>query len=212
MTARTPSAPVSGRSALLVVVVFAVSMAAMMGLAPPIWPLAQLGMLLPAALVVWRVPALRPLAAEVSRGTLRWPLVLLIAGSSATALVGWARLANPDLSAAQAMVPDAPAWLLILGALGFAGINAALEEVAFRGLLQPALGVAFGPLAAVLLQAVAFGVAHLHGVPNGPLGAAMAGTWALVLGWARNRSGGLVTPILGHIIADLVIFALLASS
>ena len=208
MPANPSPVAISRRSALLVVGVFVGSLAAMMALAPPIWPLAQLGMVLPSAALVWGVRGLRPLAG-VSRGAIRWPLVVLIAASSASALLLWARLAHPDLEAARAMIPDQPQPVLLLGALGFAVVNATLEEVAFRGLLQPALGVAWGPRVALVLQAAAFGVAHLHGVPNGPLGAAMAGVWAVVLGWVRTRTGGLATPILGHIVADLVIFGLL---
>ncbi|MCB9754201.1 MAG: CPBP family intramembrane metalloprotease [Myxococcales bacterium] len=107
-----------------------------------------------------------------------------------------------------------PAWsptLLILAALGFAIVNAALEELLFRGLVQGALERLLGPgWAALLLQAALFGVAHWGGFPSGPLGVLMAGSWALLLGWARRRGGGLLTPTLAHVVADLVIFASLA--
>ena len=179
---------------------------------PPIWPLSQLAMLVPAAVVVAFVPRLRPLTGWL-RGEVQTSLVLLVAASSAVALVAWVMLAEPDLDRAMAMVPEAPVALLVLGAVGFSIVNATLEELAFRGVLQSSLAEATGSMpVAIVLQAVAFGVAHLHGVPNGWLGVAMAGTWALVLGWVRVRSRGLVTPILGHIVADLVIFALLSSA
>lgn len=176
---------------------------------PPIWPLSQLAMLAPAALAIAFVPRLRPLTGW-ARGEARVGLVLLVAVSSAAALVTWVLAAHPDLERATAMVPHASLMLLVPGAVGFAIVNATLEELAFRGVLQSSLAEATGSMPlAIVVQAIAFGLAHLHGVPNGWLGVAMAGTWALVLGWVRVRSRGLVTPILGHIVADLVIFALL---
>lgn len=193
--------------AVLVLVSIGVGMFAM----PPIWPLSQLAMLAPAAIAIAFVPRLRPLTAW-TRGEVRMGLVLLVAVSSAAALVTWVRLAEPNLERAMAMVPEAPLVLLVLGAVGFAIVNATLEELAFRGVLQTSLAEATGSMPlAIVLQAIAFGLAHLHGVPNGWLGVAMAGTWALVLGWVRVRSRGLVTPILGHVVADLVIFALLST-
>ena len=185
------------------------SIALAMVAVPPIWPLSQLVMLLPAALLVGVVPRLRPLAGW-ARGVVQPGLVVLIAGSSAVALTVWASIAAPDLEQAIGMVPDLPGALLLLGALGFSIVNASLEELAFRGFLQSSVAAATGSTRlAIVVQAIAFGLAHLHGVPNGWLGVAMAGTWALVLGWARVRSGGLLTPLLGHVVADLVIFALL---
>lgn len=176
------------------------------------WPIAQLVMLVPAALIVLAFPGLRPLASS-RRGAVQPGLIVLTGATSAMALLVWVRLAAPDLASATAMVPDLPLYALLPGALVFALVNATLEEVVFRGLLQSALNAALrSTSAAVVLQALAFGAAHYHGVPNGPLGATMAGTWALILGWARTRSGGLRTPILGHIVADLVIFGMLLSS
>ena len=178
---------------------------------PAIWPLSQLMMLAPAAIAATLVPRLRPLTGW-TRGEVRLGLVLLVAVSSAAGLVAWTILAQPDLERAMAMVPEAPAAVLVLGAIGFAIVNATLEELVFRGVLQSSLAEATGSMpVAIVLAAAAFGLAHLHGVPNGWLGAAMAGTWALVLGWVRVRTRGLVTPILGHIVADLVIFALVSS-
>lgn len=196
-----------GSDADLVLASIGVGMYAM----PPIWPLSQLAMLAPAAIAIAFVPRLRPLTGW-ARGEVRLGLVLLVAVSSAAALVAWVLVAQPDLQRAMAMIPEAPLVLLVLGAVGFAIVNATLEELAFRGILQSSLAEATGSMPlAIVFQAVAFGLAHLHGVPNGWLGVAMAGTWALVLGWVRVRSRGLVTPILGHVVADLVIFALLST-
>lgn len=204
------SAAVVRRLAASLAVLVLLSIGVGMYAVPPIWPLSQLAMLAPAALAIAFVPRLRPLTGW-SRGEIRIGLVLLVAVSSAAALVTWVLTAHPDLEQAMAMVPEASPMLLVLGAVGFAIVNATLEELAFRGVLQSSLTKATGSMPlAIVIQAVAFGLAHLHGVPNGWLGVAMAGTWALVLGWVRVRSRGLVTPILGHIVADLVIFALLS--
>ena len=63
--------------------------------------------------------------------------------------------------------------------------------------------------AAVVLQALAFGVLHLHGVPNGPVGMVMAGVWGLLLGVLRLRSRGLLAPYVTHIAADATIVVLM---
>jgi hypothetical protein len=49
--------------------------------------------------------------------------------------------------------------------------------------LQTALASATGSAAiGVITQGVVFRVIHLNGVPGGPLGMAMAGTWGITLG------------------------------
>lgn len=179
---------------------------------PPVWPLVQLAFLVPVALAVAAIPALRPAREHLGRGRLDALPVLLLGGMAAVALTAWVQLLEPDLAALRAFVPAWPAPLLALGLVGFSVVNALLEEVAFRGLLQGALTSLLGVEIAIVLQAALFGLAHWHGFPSGPLGAAMAGSWALLLGWARHRTGGLITPVLAHIAADAVIFALLATA
>jgi membrane protease YdiL (CAAX protease family) len=69
------------------------------------------------------------------------------------------------------------------------------EETLFRGVLLPHLARSIGPFAAIYTSALLFGVLHVaHGVLFiGPL------TLGAILGWARVRSGGLLTPIVLHV-------------
>jgi membrane protease YdiL (CAAX protease family) len=88
----------------------------------------------------------------------------------------------------------------------FSAFNALLEEVIFRGILLDALTAAIGASWAVVVQAVAFGVGHVHGYPPGPLGIALAAMYGLMLGLLRQRSGGLAAPWVAHVFADATIF------
>ncbi|MEL6499560.1 MAG: type II CAAX endopeptidase family protein [Planctomycetota bacterium] len=92
-------------------------------------------------------------------------------------------------------------WLAIVaGAVLGAPI---LEEVVFRGLLQPAIRATAGPWAAILISGALFTMLH---IPRGPDSG--GATWlaiptltvlALALGIARERSGRLGVPIVMHI-------------
>jgi hypothetical protein len=75
-----------------------------------------------------------------------------------------------------------------------------VEEALFRGWGQSLLGRTFGPRAALVLQAVAFGVLHLDRL------------WAippilligLACGWLRARSGSLVPGLVLHVLNNTV--------
>ncbi len=178
---------------------------------PPIWPLAQLAFGLPALMAVFTFAALRSGRAWLARGRFDGTPIAVMAGVSVFGLVAWTLLLRPDLSTQMAFVPQWPVWLLLVGLVGFSVVNALIEEIVFRGLLQGALESMLGPGAlSILLPAVLFGTCHWHGFPSGPVGALLAGSWGVLLGWARRRSGGLLTPLLAHIVADATIFAILA--
>lgn len=102
-----------------------------------------------------------------------------------------------------------PLWLLVVAGAGFSLVNAAVEEAVFRGVLQTALERVSGPGVAVVVQAVAFGLLHVVGVPTGLVGALMAGAWGLLLGVMRWRTGGLLAPYVAHVAADATIFGML---
>ena len=128
------------------------------------------------------------------------------------ALSLWSVFVAEDLAAYGAYVPDLPWPLLVLGLVLFSVVNALLEELVFRGLVQGALADMLGPgLVPVLIQAALFGVCHWQGFPSGPIGALMAGFWAFLLGLARRRTEGLLTPFLAHIAADAAIFTIVGA-
>lgn len=140
---------------------------------------------------------------SLGRPTLGW--AALVGGVTPVALLGWLFALHPDLSDIRAMLPDLPLAAMIAGGVAFAFVNAILEELVWRGVLQDRLAVLFGSGGAIALQAASFGLHHLHGVPRGAVGVLLAGTWAAMLGLLRRRSGGLLAPILAHVVADATI-------
>lgn len=144
----------------------------------------------------------------------RWTrdLTWLIAGTvliTAGALLAWQRLFDGTLPQAYVDAAAGQPWWAIVGAgVGFSLLNAAVEEIVFRGVLLSALTDVLGVEVAVVLQAVAFGVLHLHGVPSGAVRMIMAGAWGLLLGVMRVRGRGLLAPYVTHIAADATIVLL----
>lgn len=143
---------------------------------------------------------------------LPWLLMLTVVVTAAALLV-WQRLFDGRLP--QSYVDAAmgrPLWLLIVVGVGFSLVNAAVEEAIFRGVLQTAMESVSGPVVAIVVQAFAFGVLHIVGVPTGIVGAVMAGSWGLLLGFMRWRTRGLLAPFVAHIAADATIFCMLLPS
>lgn len=74
------------------------------------------------------------------------------------------------------------------------------EELLFRGIMLPALGL---NLAAVVISSVLFGVLHLSGSNQWPYV-----VWATIIGFALGYSalvtGNLFVPVVAHIITNLV--------
>lgn len=179
-----------------------------------LWPFVLLVPLLAYAAVVIAVAPLRRSvgwlrAGRFDRGTQLLLLATVIV--SAVALVAWVAWTKPDLGHHLALVPDVPIWVLPLAAVAFAALNAALEEIIFRGVLMEALDSALGAgWRTIAIQAVAFAAGHyLSGFPNGALGFVMVLVYGVLLGLIRRRAAGLLAPWLAHVAADLVIFSTL---
>lgn len=178
------------------------------------WPFVLLCPLAAYGLIVLVFPSLRQSMTWFRLGRLHKrdiPAVLAVAAVSAIALVAWVLAADPDLGDLESMVPELSAWMLPLAALGFACVNAALEEAIFRGIMMDALERALGrPYLAIAVQAAAFGAAHYHaGFPRGEWGLAMVFVYGIMLGAIRRRCGGLLAPWAAHVAADLVIFIIM---
>ncbi len=176
-----------------------------------VWPVYLIGPLAIVLALSWFAGA-RSLWEVVARGRFgRAELiaVLAIAAVAATGLGGWFVLFDPDLSALRAQIPQWP-WFALLGAgAGFSVLNAALEEVIWRGLLLRWMSDFLPAGTAVVAQAVSFGAAHYIGFPSGPVGVGLATLYGLMLGALALRSKGLLAPFFAHIVTDMVIFALL---
>ena len=102
--------------------------------------------------------------------------------------------------------------MLPVAAIGFPMLNAAMEEFAFRGIIMQSLDSALGAgNLSVLTQATLFGLFHYAaGFPNGGWGLVMVTIYGFMLGMLRRRSQGLLACWTAHVLADIVIFGILA--
>ncbi len=161
-------------------------------------------------LIVATVPDLRAGLRFFRWGNFGREAWLLCIGSgmlSGTALLGWFVLTRPDFSVLiRNFLPNLPLPALIFGGIGFAMVNALVEEVVYRGVVFGVLVESGLSLAVILpLQAVAFGTIHMGGVPSGWIGVGLASLYGFLMGLIRLRSKGLLAPWAGHVLTDLVI-------
>jgi len=125
-------------------------------------------------------------------------------------LLGWILLASPDLSDLVATVPKVSVGLLILFGLLFASLNAFAEEVLYRGVFMYALEASLGSQAAALIiQAIFFGLLHIQGFPRGISGMVLAGVFGLMLGYLRLRTRGMLAPWITHAAVNGMMYLLL---
>jgi membrane protease YdiL (CAAX protease family) len=99
------------------------------------------------------------------------------------------------------LLPYLP-WVLL-----FSLTNSFAEEIVYRiGVIVPLAG-SIDTVYILLISAVAFGVPHLRGMPNGIIGALMAG----LLGWLLAKSvietNGIFWAWFIHTLQDIVIFS-----
>lgn len=207
----TRSAP-AVRAAVVVSTVFVIfTGGAWLGVGPVIIAVAVGAAPLLVLVLVQRRPAWRPALPWLRLGRLDlwvWILAATTVVIAAVALTLFAMLIRPGASPYLSMLRSMAPWLAVLGVVGFAVVNPIWEEVLFRGVLQGELSRTIGAWPAVVVQAVLFGLSHLHGFPSGWIGVAMAATWGFGLGVIRERTGGLVIPYLVHVTANLTIGAL----
>jgi membrane protease YdiL (CAAX protease family) len=182
---------------------------------PPYWPLRAFVPVAVYGLAVLIVPSLRQSLQWLRPGvwTRRVGVELLAVVLVSTAgLWGWYYLAKPSLALFALAVPSWHPVLVALLGLGFALVNAAVEEAIFRGVAMQSLEAALGRGAwSLVLQALPFGALHLLGVPGGPIGVAMAAAYGVMLGWLRRRSQGMLAPYLAHVLADVAVFGMVCA-
>lgn len=181
------------------------------------WPQILLFPLVIYGLIVATIQSLRRSVWWVRVGNLNSKVVMLILLTiviSSAALVGWYILLKPDVRSHLALIPTLPVWLLPFAGLLFALLNAAMEEVIFRGIIMQALDSALGSgNPTVVIQAVSFSAFHyLAGFPNGVWGFAMVFVYGLMLGILRRYAQGMLAPWLAHVLADVTIFSVLATT
>lgn len=156
------------------------------------------------------------------RGTAEWArwgdfgrhqllLCLVCAAVAGASLLVWFVALRPNVDDILAtFFPDVSPWLLLIGAVGFSMVNAAVEEIAYRGVIMFALRSALGAGAVALgLQAVAFGTLHINGFPRGTVGVGLAIIYGLMMGLVREHAGGMLAPWFAHVMTDLTIVTIL---
>jgi len=101
---------------------------------------------------------------------------------------------------------------LILTGACFSFVNAALEELIFRGLFWEIVAKEWNAVVALVVTAILFGLGHLHGYPPGLLGVVLASLYGVALGLLRWWTGGLALAVACHVCADATIFSLFVSA
>lgn len=181
-----------------------------------LWPLPPILAVTVYLVAAKRVAALGGLPRWFDRGRLdraTWLLIVMSVVVSSAALVAWFALAEPDYAELVARLPKLPASALFAGVFMFALVNAALEELIYRGVLLGALDASLGAgVSPVVIQALLFGVLHVNGFPRGPVGIGLATIYGLMMGVVRRRSGGLLAPWIAHVGADVAIGSILLTT
>ncbi len=132
---------------------------------------------------------------------------------SAIALNIWFFTVRPDIhDLIEQYLPDWPLLILVLGGLAFSILNAAVEELAYRGVLMDALEKSVGVgMLSLSGQAAAFGLLHINGFPRGLSGVILASVFGMLMGWVRRWSGGFLAPWIAHVATDIVIVIMVAA-
>ena len=114
-------------------------------------------------------------------------MVVALQVVSVAALLTWTRLFDGELAAVYAdAARDTGPLLAGVGGVLFLVVNGLVEDSLFFGVLLSAASRTLPTWAALALSASVFGLAHLHGIPNGAVGVVMAG----LLGRAARRAFG----------------------
>jgi membrane protease YdiL (CAAX protease family) len=139
----------------------------------------------------------------------------LLIALTATVVGAICAVIAPLALAGNYMYVDSPAppwWQIAALVALFAIVNAATEEIVWRGILwSSAAKAGLRPVCVVVLTSASFGLSHLHGLPGGWGGIVVATVFGAALGWLRHRTSSLLAPFVVHLVADLVLFSSYAS-
>lgn len=117
-----------------------------------------------------------------------------------TTLVVW--LQTRPRPAPRALLPVLPA------AVGVSLINAAVEELLFRGVVVHGLHDVFQPATVAVVSGALFGLPHWFGRPGRLPGVLMAGFLGWLMCLATLQTGGMVWAWALHALQDMAIFTI----
>lgn len=140
------------------------------------------------------------------RARVRWPYFLVCLGVAVIALNGMLLLSMRVSGKPFTLEPQAGFWGFLVVIVLTSPIQAAAEEVFFRGYLMQSLGSLFRqPWIGVVLSALVF--AFFHGAQNLPLflDRFAFGLLAAVLVW---RTGGLEASVAAHVINNIFAYVI----
>ena len=128
-----------------------------------------------------------------------WPRALALAGAGLVAIWGAGWVLNLFLEAGeeQGLVPESwdssRAGAFLANFAVIAVVAPIVEETTYRGLGFAALAASFGPVAAVLVTGVAFGLSHglVVALP-------VLSLFGVILAWLRWKTASLYPPIALH--------------
>ncbi|AJI74575.1 CPBP family intramembrane metalloprotease [Francisella philomiragia] len=142
-----------------------------------------------------------------------WLAVALVSVVTSISLIVWgiltSELTGVGEATSQELAKLSTIVILMLIPVG-ALLNAIVEEVIFRGIIQTELTKVFNISVAIFLQAFLFaGFHYAGGFPNGLIGFAMTFVYACALGLMRYKVKGVLAPIITHTFADMTILIFL---
>jgi membrane protease YdiL (CAAX protease family) len=181
-----------------------------------LWPLTLLAPIIAYGLITGSVPVMRRSVGWIRKGRMDRTILLMVIATAAIstgALVAWIVILKPDIGHHLRMMPRLPVWVYPFAGVGFAVLNAAMEEAVFRGVIMEALDRAVGASnISVGLQAVPFAALHYPaGFPNGFWGFMMTLVYGVMLGIIRRSAGGMLAVYIAHVAADVTIFSILTT-
>ncbi|AJI53375.1 CPBP family intramembrane glutamic endopeptidase [Francisella philomiragia] len=142
-----------------------------------------------------------------------WLAVVVVSLVASISLIVWGISTNKltGVGAATSQELEKLSTIVILMLIPIeALLNATVEEVVFRGIIQTELSRVFSVSVAIFLQAFLFaGFHYAGGFPNGLTGFAMTFVYACALGVMRYKVKGLLAPIIIHTFADMTILIFL---
>jgi len=125
-------------------------------------------------------------------------------GFAYSGLLGFWGIETPPQQTMQAMLDTTSFAALMVGLFGSILAAPLIEEMLFRGCLQPPTVERFGPAVGIGSVAVLFGLLHLSD-PWAVIPCVVIGG---VAGWLRHRSAGLAAPVLFHAVNNAIAVSL----